>query len=76
MLSRKTKTTDLLDLADLLDRQIEGDPDSMGRCVYCDARCNVDSDFHEHCRLEAEFEEQQSALRKKPRSKVRGGWTD
>lgn len=76
MFSRKPDTPDSLELADLLDRQLESGPDSGGRCIYCDARCNVDSDFHEHCRLEAEFDEEQSALRKKTRGKARGGWTD
>jgi hypothetical protein len=58
-----------------LDRQLGSGSRSLGRCIFCDERCNVDSDFHEHCRLESEIEEQQlAALQKRNISRI--GWTD
>jgi hypothetical protein len=57
------------------DRQIGSGSRSLGRCIFCDERCNVDSDFHEHCRLELETEEQQLATQQE-RYKSRIGWTD
>lgn len=40
----------------------------LGRCIYCDERCNVDSNYHDYCRQAYALEEQQMAqLRKRAR---------
>ena len=60
---------------DSRDGQPGSGPTSLGRCIFCDGRCNVDSDFHEHCRLEADLEEQQvAALQIRNQSRI--GLTD
>lgn len=69
MVSPEAKTPDPL------HRQRGSGSRSLGRCIFCDERCNVDSDFHEHCRLESEIELQQLAALQ-IRSNSRIGSTD
>jgi hypothetical protein len=33
----------------------------LGRCIYCDERCNADSYYHDSCREDYDAEEQYSA---------------
>ena len=39
----------------------ERDEHRLGRCAYCDGRCNADATCHDYCRVEYE-EEQRSSL--------------